>query len=1051
MEQRQLGATGIRGDADRPRARGARPARVHQRRPRPTTSARTARLEAMEARSHEVLDAAWAAGIRYLDAARSYGYAERFLASWLRARDVDPTDGHGRARSGATGTSASGGWTRRSTRSRTTRSRCSGRSSPESRALLGPWLRLYQVHSATLESGILADAAVLARARAPARGGRARHRAERQRPAPGGRDPRARSRSASTASTRSRCVQATWNVLEPSAGAALAEAHDAGWGVIVKEALANGRLLEDEPRSVAGRRPRASGTGADVVALAAVLAQPVGGRRAVGRGDAGPAALERDGAATPELAAGRDRGGPARGSPSRPTTTGPPGPREPGPDVLRRPPIPPRCGVPCARCIDARVPPGSPPSSAPSSSRARPGDSSPQRPPPDPRTGPPHPRSASAPGRGPLDRRQPRGATRPGRLAALGNPGRVAGLSRAAGMRAAFVRPFGTAGTTAVYRFDEPLGANANATLARLNAIAGRRARGGGPHRHDRRGPERHVREPAVGPARGRGRLAVRHRQRRRLGDRDGCGDGRRGPRHRDPDAHRPRRPDRRRVRLHRGRLERQRRRRPGRRPVRPRRLRVGRPGRRPLLGAPLQLARDARERDRGGDREQRDRRVRRRTRARRSSRSASSGDAAGATRTSRTRSRGRRAAPSSGSRSTRRPRTSSNLSLGSNSQLSRLPPGRAHRARARGARSPSSRRGTAASMPRGTHPRTARACSPSRATDNAGKRGSFGATSSSNYGAIVDIAAPGAGIISTWNGGTTVPGAESYGNGSGTSQAAPHVAAIVAMLRELRPSAQPAALERALTSSATAFAPDATAARLPDGGLRLGDRERARRRSRSSRPRTSPRRSSRSPRRRRPRRARPSPSRSPSTRASAGSPTADLIAGGSAAGCVIGTPSGGGAAWSVSLTGCGDGTVTLTLKAQRVQDSVANVGPDDDATSAAVMVDHTPPASVGADHRDRDERHERLGRPGRRATRRGPGWASVQAFYSTTAALTSPRPAGASSRAPPAGRSPARSRRPTRPTASSPARRTRSATSRRRRAPPTTRSSATPWRRRRR
>ena len=33
---------------------------------------------------------------------------------------------------------------------------------PESRELLGPWLRLYQVHSATLESGILSDRAVLA-------------------------------------------------------------------------------------------------------------------------------------------------------------------------------------------------------------------------------------------------------------------------------------------------------------------------------------------------------------------------------------------------------------------------------------------------------------------------------------------------------------------------------------------------------------------------------------------------------------------------------------------------------------------------------------------------------------------------------------------------------------------------------------------------------------------------------------------------------------------------------------------------------------------------
>src|SRR5712691_5789271 len=42
-------------------------------------------VEAMERRCHEMLDAAYAAGIRYIDAARSYGLAEAFLASWLEA------------------------------------------------------------------------------------------------------------------------------------------------------------------------------------------------------------------------------------------------------------------------------------------------------------------------------------------------------------------------------------------------------------------------------------------------------------------------------------------------------------------------------------------------------------------------------------------------------------------------------------------------------------------------------------------------------------------------------------------------------------------------------------------------------------------------------------------------------------------------------------------------------------------------------------------------------------------------------------------------------
>jgi aryl-alcohol dehydrogenase-like predicted oxidoreductase len=68
-------------------------------------------------------------------------------------------------------------------------------------------------------------------------------------------------------------VQATWNLLERSATHALARAHAAGLGVIVKEALANGRLTaagEVEPL-LAQARERALAP--DVLALAAVLDQ----------------------------------------------------------------------------------------------------------------------------------------------------------------------------------------------------------------------------------------------------------------------------------------------------------------------------------------------------------------------------------------------------------------------------------------------------------------------------------------------------------------------------------------------------------------------------------------------------------------------------------------------------------------------------------------------------------------------------------------------------------------------------------------------------------
>jgi len=41
----------------------------------------------LERRCHDMLDAAYAAGIRYVDAARSYGMAENFLGTWLKTRN----------------------------------------------------------------------------------------------------------------------------------------------------------------------------------------------------------------------------------------------------------------------------------------------------------------------------------------------------------------------------------------------------------------------------------------------------------------------------------------------------------------------------------------------------------------------------------------------------------------------------------------------------------------------------------------------------------------------------------------------------------------------------------------------------------------------------------------------------------------------------------------------------------------------------------------------------------------------------------------------------
>ncbi len=223
-------------------------------------------VASMERAAHAVLDAAYDGGIRYFDAARSYGRAEAFLASWLEQRGFGPDDVTVGSKWGYTYTAD---WHvdakvhEVKDLSEATLERQLG----ESQELLGNHLRLYQIHSATLDSGVLDDPAVmeeLAQLRAngmaigfTATGPHQEQTIERALEV-GGFD----------------CVQATWNLLERSAGPALAAAHAEGLGVIIKEALANGRLTPrgDVPELAAAART--TGRTEDALALAYVLAQP---------------------------------------------------------------------------------------------------------------------------------------------------------------------------------------------------------------------------------------------------------------------------------------------------------------------------------------------------------------------------------------------------------------------------------------------------------------------------------------------------------------------------------------------------------------------------------------------------------------------------------------------------------------------------------------------------------------------------------------------------------------------------------------------------------
>ncbi|MGA5040602.1 aldo/keto reductase [Streptomyces capoamus] len=229
--------------------------------------------DALRARTHELLDAAYAQGVRYVDAARSYGRSEEFLADWLNAHpDIDDV-----VVGSKWGYTYTAGW---SADAETHEVKEHGlatyeRQRAETDALLGGRLDLYQIHSVTPDSPALTDKELHARlADAAAQGltigfstsGPAQADA-------------IRAALAVTVGGEPlfRTVQSTYNVLEPSAGPALAEAHDAGLTVIVKEGMANGRLAAphapDALRAVAAE----TGLGCDAVALAWILCRPWAG------------------------------------------------------------------------------------------------------------------------------------------------------------------------------------------------------------------------------------------------------------------------------------------------------------------------------------------------------------------------------------------------------------------------------------------------------------------------------------------------------------------------------------------------------------------------------------------------------------------------------------------------------------------------------------------------------------------------------------------------------------------------------------------------------
>lgn len=247
-----------------------RPAYINAGRDRDLGQGRT--VDALRERTWAVLDAAYEAGIRYVDVARSYGRAEEFLAQWLDAHpDADVEVGS------KWGYRYVGEWRMDASVHEVKDHSLAAflEQWEQSEALLGDRIAVYHVHSATVDTGVLKDVELHRRL------AELRDRGVTIGISTSGPQQADAVRQALEVSVDGRPLfasfQSTWNVLETSVAPALAEARAAGARVIVKEGMANGRLA---PGAVGERELSFQGVAArlgvtpDALALACALAQP---------------------------------------------------------------------------------------------------------------------------------------------------------------------------------------------------------------------------------------------------------------------------------------------------------------------------------------------------------------------------------------------------------------------------------------------------------------------------------------------------------------------------------------------------------------------------------------------------------------------------------------------------------------------------------------------------------------------------------------------------------------------------------------------------------
>lgn len=202
-------------------------------------------VESMAANAMTVFDFAYAHGVRYFDAARSYGRAEEFLASWISTRS--PNDLFVASKWGYEYVA---NWQIDVDQHEIKDHSVDmfRRQLVESRDLLGRDLDLYQIHSVTPQSPALEDPHLLDELAELKASGVAIGLSTSGPNQPEVLDAVGALRVDGDLLFDS--VQVTWNLLEQSATQSLVKLKDEGVLIVIKEALANGRLTSSGDRPV---------------------------------------------------------------------------------------------------------------------------------------------------------------------------------------------------------------------------------------------------------------------------------------------------------------------------------------------------------------------------------------------------------------------------------------------------------------------------------------------------------------------------------------------------------------------------------------------------------------------------------------------------------------------------------------------------------------------------------------------------------------------------------------------------------------------------------